>query len=498
MNTEALLDQPSCRADDAERCLLGQCMTWPRPCLDVTAEHVGPEDFFNPAHQRLFGIILALDDETGGRGFDPVMVEAALKREGALESVGGREALIALANEAANQETAEFHARQVREASLGRQVQDMAQDVLRATAAKDFKAERVIGAWAKRLAKLDTAAGPRTGGVLVNLGDVEARPVLWLWPGRIALGKVALVAGDPSLGKSLITLDMAARVSSGTTWPDNAANAGVGGVVVLTAEDDLGDTVVPRLQAAGADRGRVRALTAVNVGERTRTFDLGRDVEVLAEAIHATPECRLVIVDPITAYLPGKDGNSNVEIRSVLAPLAALAAESGVAVVGVTHLRKGDGAPLYRIMGSLGFVAAARAVWAACKDQSDPTGRRRFLLPCKNNLAPDGGGLAYRIESLDGQTVPVVTWEPEPVNVRLEDVLPTQGQPGPDPEAQREAEDFLRQALADGPRPAADVIREGADLGISRRTLYRAKARVGQSERVGGVADRGAWLWRLG
>jgi len=480
---------------EAENAVLGMALMDPDTLAEIVTA-LRPEHFADPANRRLFSALAeARQSMESGECLDLGSLVIFLRAAGDLEAVGGAEGLRERAESFGAIAALPAYVRPLRDAALRRRALSAA-DRLR-TAAEDAGAspDRMAAILAEAeadLARMGNGQGD-TKGVLVNLGDVKARPVRWLWPGRIPSGKVTLVAGDPNIGKSMISLDMAARVSRGTAWPDGAANAGAGGVVILTAEDDLGDTVVPRLQAAGADVGRVRALAAVKSGGQTRTFDLGRDVEVLAEAIRATPDCRLAIIDPVTAYLPGKDGNSNVEIRSVLAPLAALAAESGVAVVGVTHLRKGDGAPLYRIMGSLGFVAAARAVWAACKDQADPTGRRRFLLPCKNNLAPDGGGLAYRIEVLNGDTVPVVTWESGPVAIRLEDVLPTQGAPGPDPEAQREAEDFLRQALAGGPRAAKEVIREAGDLGITRRTLYRARQGVGvraDSERYG--------QWRLG
>lgn len=486
---------------EAERAALGAALLDAEARAAVLAA-LTASDFHEPAHEQLFAFLVEMfaslePDEKP----DIVTIEDALKTAGIYEQVGGREALVNYCDACPAPSAAAAYARIVKGKADLRRAMQAGLTLARQAVEPGADAATVLEAFDRKTRRCRMAAGEmeRAGGVLVNLGDVEAQPVRWLWPGRIPLGKPSLVAGDPNIGKSMITTDIAARESRGAAWPDGAANDGPGGVVVLTAEDDLADTVVPRLLAAGADMDRVRALAAVRKDGRERTFDLGRDLDVLAEAIRTTPDCRLVIVDPITAYLPGRDGNSNVEIRSVLAPLAALAAESGVAVVGVTHLRKGDGAPLYRIMGSLGFVAAARAVWAACKDQADPTGRRRFLLPCKNNLAPEGGGLAYRVEVLNGSTVPVVTWESEPVSIRLEDVLPTQGAPGPDPEAQREAEDFLRQALADGPRPAADVIREAAGLGVSRRTLYRGRKNVGvRTERQGGIADKGAWMWRLG
>lgn len=104
--------------------------------------------------------------------------------------------------------------------------------------------------------------------VVVNLHSVAPRPVEWLWPGRVPLGKVTILSGDPNLGKSFLTLDLAARVSAGLPWPDGTGPAARGSVILLSAEDDVADTLVPRLVAAGADLSRVVAITGLSHGRR--------------------------------------------------------------------------------------------------------------------------------------------------------------------------------------------------------------------------------------
>ncbi len=128
-----------------------------------------------------------------------------------------------------------------------------------------------------------------------------------------------------------------------------------------------------------------------------------------------------MVIDPISAYLPGIDSHKNAEVRAVLAPLAEVAAKHDVAVVAVTHLRKGAGAAMYRAMGSLAFVAAARAVFAVAKDRSDPV--RRLMVPIKCNLATDTMGLAYALMPSDVPDVPTVVWSADPVTVTADDVL---------------------------------------------------------------------------
>ncbi|MCE9618485.1 MAG: AAA family ATPase [Planctomycetes bacterium] len=338
----------------------------------------------------------------------------------------------------------------------------------------------------------------RSEPIIVRLSDVEPEQVAWLWPGRIALGKLTLIAGDPGLGKSFLTLDMAARVSNGMPWPDrpNEANPS-GGIVLLSAEDDLADTIRPRLDAANANVSRIQALKAIrSVGGTERMFNLSRDLPNLEVAIKLVGDCRLVVIDPVTAYLGGVDSHKNAEIRGLLAPLGELAARHRVAVVAVTHLNKsGFGPAIYRAMGSLAFAAAARAAWAVSKDKNDPL--RRLLLPIKNNIAPDTGGLAYRIEPVGLIGCPVVAWEADPVALSADDALASDRIEGGNRNERNDAVDWLRKALADGPMLAEEVKQQAEQNGISAATLRRAKREAGVEAKREGFGPGAKWYWML-
>ena len=344
-------------------------------------------------------------------------------------------------------------------------------------------------------------AEPMNGApVIVRLADVKPEPVSWLWPGRIALGKLTLIAGDPGLGKSFLTLDMAARVSTGAAWPDAPGVATTpGGVVLLSAEDGVADTIRPRLDAAGADVARIVALEAIrsvgdNGRESVRAFDLSRDLRGMEEAIRSVDGCRLVVIDPVTAYLGGVDSHKNAEIRGLLAPLGAIAERHRVAVVAVTHLNKSNNGPaIYRAMGSLAFAAAARAAWSVSKDKDDPS--RRLLLPIKNNIAPDTGGLAYRIQPLGADGCPAVAWEPDPVSMSADDALAGDRGEGDGRTERDDAGEWLRDLLARAPRPALEVEKEARDAGYSVATVRRAKAAIGAVSRK--PAFGGPWEWAL-
>jgi hypothetical protein len=337
----------------------------------------------------------------------------------------------------------------------------------------------------------DEAFGPQP--VTVCLADVTPEPLQWLWPGRVPLGKLTLIAGDPGLGKSFVTLDMGARVSSGRPWPDLRDQANpLGSVVLLSAEDDLSDTIRPRLDAAGADVSRVVALKGVLLPESAGVthFSLAADIPQLEETILQIEDVRLVVIDPVTAYLGRADGHKNAEIRGLLAPLAELASAHRVAIVCVTHLNKATGTKaLYRAMGSLAFSAAARAVWLVTKDKDDSL--RRLMLPAKMNLAPEVTGLAYKL--VDG----VVAWEPEPVQMTADDALVAELADANDQTERQEAVDWLREVLADGPLATKDVQRAAGEAGHSWATVRRAKGPAGVEVWKQGFGDEGRWVWGL-
>lgn len=327
--------------------------------------------------------------------------------------------------------------------------------------------------------------------VLVRLADVKAERVDWLWPGRIARRKLALVVGDPGLGKSFITLDLAARVSTGAAWPDGGW-APAADVVILSAEDGLADTIRPRLDALGADSARVHALTAVRGADGTeRGFNLALDLATLEAAIVST-RAALVVIDPATAYLGKTDGNKDGEVRTLLAPLAALADRHGTAVVAIMHTGKAaDRRAIHRVLGSVAFVAAARLVLAVGKDPEDE--ERRLLAPMKNNLCLPAPVLAYRIAGDPAR----VQWEADAVRGLDADAV-LGGGTREDRDERRSAEAFLVALLKDGPVTATEGAKAARANGVSARTLDRARRLPGvRAYRVGGFGAAGTWYWAL-
>ena len=190
--------------------------------------------------------------------------------------------------------------------------------------------------------------GPRvvTCGIpiLTRLSEVEAAPIDWLWPGRFPLGMISLVYGDGGEGKSQLLLAIAAAITRGSPWPDQAeTRAPEGSVLLIQAEDSLRHTVRPRIDAAGADPSRITTIREIKRPDGQRVpFSLRAHVDAIGMAIDVMGDCRLVILDPISAFLGGADENGNAEVRDVLSPLAAMAERHNFAVILNHHFEQGD------------------------------------------------------------------------------------------------------------------------------------------------------------
>jgi putative DNA primase/helicase len=346
-----------------------------------------------------------------------------------------------------------------------------------------------------------SAPETQSGLAIVRVVDIEGKKVDWLWPGRIARGKLTIFAGMPDVNKSTLTLDLTARVTTGALLPAGEGRVPLGSVIILTAEDDVADTVRPRLEVAGADLARVHVIIAIKAaaGAGPRSFDLSQDIGRLEKAIGEIGDVLLVVIDPISAYMgkPGKlDSYRSTDVRATLAPLQETAARCGVAVIGIDHLNKSGGAQaMLRVLGSIAFVAAARAVYVIVRDEEDDA--RRLMLPAKNNLGKIRTGLAFRvIEKLAPAPVfdcyPAIRWEDEPVHVTADEALANK-QDGRKSESAEAAKVLIAEMLAKEPMPQKEIEQRATAQGISPRSLTTAKKALKvKSEKIGA-----AWWWSM-
>jgi len=299
--------------------------------------------------------------------------------------------------------------------------------------------------------------------------------------------------GDPDFGKSMITMDLAARVTTGSAMPHEPLDYVepldtlepldlLGGVVILNAEDGLGDTIRPRLEAAGADLTKVLALPPMMDDENI--ISIPNDIPLIEKAIERV-SARMLIIDPLSAFMRG-DPNKDSEVRKALTPLAKMAEDKDVAVLVVRHFNKNiDTRALYRGGGSIGIMGAARSALAVAPHPNDE--ELRVLVPQKANLSKKAPSLAYTILTAENGAARI-EWKGT-VDLNADELLNVnQGELA-------RAKLWITDQLKNGPVPASDIEEAAKEADISTSTLKRAKDKLPVQSKKDG--PDGSWRWHL-
>ncbi|MCW0080572.1 AAA family ATPase [Burkholderia pseudomallei] len=344
------------------------------------------------------------------------------------------------------------------------------------------------------------------GPVLEVAIDIPVVAVPWLWIDWLARGKLHLLAGPPSTGKTTLALAVAATLTNGGTWPDGTWAAG-GRVLIWTCEDGIEDTIMPRLVASGANLENAYILRETSENGRRRAFDFGRDLQRLEAKVRELGDVVLIIIDSVAQLVSG-NSNSNTQVRKDLDPLVAFAEQTGIAILGLTHVVKGSKKkdPLDRMNGSTAFGAVARIVWIVARHESDRTGNgvsRSVLVRAKSNIGPIDGGFVYHIDAV---TVPAgmagvarsskIAWD-EQLEGAPRDILNDAegGQASASDDRKQEAMNFLEVLLAAVPQPVETVQQQAAQARIAWATVRRAADALGVKKYrpMGDVK----WYWTL-
>lgn len=221
-----------------------------------------------------------------------------------------------------------------------------------------------------------------SNAVFTRLADIKPESVRWLWEGRIPFGKVTLLESEPGVGKSTLTLDLAARVSRGAPMPLMKTHGAPANVIIFSGDDGLADTVRPRLDVAGADLTKIFSVES----------EVDRD-----DIAKLNPA--LVILDPLPSYIATCCERSSVD---VMRQLGQLAKETGAAILAVQTV----GEDLKDHL-TPEFYGTPRTVL-----QLTPVGHggRRLALS-KSNLrhSPDVQPLVYYLDNEEGQAR-IVNW----------------------------------------------------------------------------------------
>jgi hypothetical protein len=329
---------------------------------------------------------------------------------------------------------------------------------------------------------------------------VKIRPVNWLWNLRIPSQTLSIIFGVPGAGKSTLLCGIVGHITTGTDWPDGSV-CPQGIVLIVNGEDPKDTVLVPRLMAAGADLSRIELIsTIVKDGDERFGLNLRQDLKGIERLVDKTPEAKLLILDPINAFLGGTDAHRDVDIRSVLGPLAELAERRDIAIVMVCHNRKStEGSPMDLVMGSRGYAGAARSILFVARDPETDAG---LMAPVKTQYGKLGCALSFkvdevRLESEEGTVVTSRTTWTGTSNKDARAIL--QSMRGADSGSSKDsaiddAIHFLELTLYNG-AVHVRAIKEAASAGAgpSWATIRRAQAKMG----IKPYQTNMGWFWAL-
>jgi len=317
---------------------------------------------------------------------------------------------------------------------------------------------------------------------IVPLASIAREDVSWLWEPYVPFKKVTLVEGDPGVGKTYLMLALTSAVTRGYSLPDQRGRVAspdstrLGNVLYLTAEDGLGDTIRPRAEKVDTDLNRFY------VPLSTATISLAHPESL--EAAIKEYEAKLVILDPLTAFLGADmDMHRANEVRPMMSVLSLIASQYNCAILALRHWTKTSGGRAkYRGQGNIDFTAAARSVLVVGESPEDD--RLRILAQSKNSLTGLGKSIVFQI-SEEG-----LTWAGTS-ELSADDL--SQMQPTKRQHQRKEAFDWLKAYLHDGPQPSQAIIEAAKAVGIPERTLWRAKELLG----ILAAKEGRNWYWRL-
>jgi DnaB helicase-like protein/AAA domain-containing protein len=482
------LERPLPQNLEAERSILGAILL-DNSALTVARQHLQPSDFFFVQHGRIYESMIQLGEKQ--EPIELVTLSEDLRRRGELESVGGPAYIQQLADGLPRVNNLKHYAKIVTDTALLRRVIHGAEK-LQLTAFEGQDADEAVADLRKLADSLPASAPHGASSNVIQLQpyeQIKKEHLRYMWDKYFALGRLVHLAGDSGEGKSPLTVDLVARVTSGLSWPDGTPNPlGPRSAILLASEDDARDTIRPRLELAGADLSRVydaRCSVVKGLDRQEILLALDRDIQQLVARAREIPDLAFMVIDPITNYLGTVQMKLEEEVRGrLLMPLATAAAELGICVLTVGHLNRRDRgtSPLQRIMGAAAFHGVARFIYFVGPDPDDDDKHSHVLVQQRGGNSPS---LRYRTVarpmSWDGETSEVVQieWRGTSGATSQDAVDP---QVGSERSTEDKAAKNLIEILKAGPVPAVEAKQLLKDAGHDveklnwSRVLHKARA----------------------
>ncbi len=323
-----------------------------------------------------------------------------------------------------------------------------------------------------------------------SFARIRESEISWFWPNKIPLGVVTLLAGNGGDGKSFLSVYLASQVSKGSAWPDDSGNAPLGSAILLGDEDNPNSVILPRLKGHNADLSKVRYIRGYSALDDSddEYLDLSRDLGRLEATLAEMPDCKLLVIDPITQYLGIHNQNDVALVRKSLAPISKLAEEKNIAILAITHFNKKEGDSfITRAMGSGAFVHASRSCWGIVPDRDNED--LKCLMPIKCNYCKSPLSMKFKIEDLGGMKGRL-DFNQESFHGKIDDY-------GKDKTSKTDkADEWLRDYLGTGQVASGQIFEDAKEAGFTKDIMYKSKDRIGARA---AKADKftGGWYWTL-
>ena len=313
---------------------------------------------------------------------------------------------------------------------------------------------------------------------IIRMSDIACEPVEWLWEPYIPRGAISMMQGDGGQGKTTLSLAIAAAITKGEALPGKLGDNNMvpANVIVQNGEDSYSRTIKPRLEQFGANCDRV---FTIDEEELALSYSDERIEQTIIQM-----KAKLLIIDPLQAYFGGANMNAANSVRPLMKRLGTIAEQTGCSILLVGHLGKKGGKSQYRGLGSVDIFAAARSVLTVGSIDTDEN--MRAMVHNKSNLAPPGSSLAFRLDPVSG-----FYWMGE-CDIDIDELLSGKKQPKPENQFAK-ARTFIENTLRNGPVAATDIKQMAKELGISEKTLNRAKSALD----VFSIKRNGKWYWEL-